>query len=134
MLGSTTKQNEIEKATKEQDEKYKNLQATIEKEFAKTAEESAISPIWPGQINAEKKDWRDAEIDKIEDNKKFLENKTSDTKTAIEDAKESISTFNSEIEAIEWQELGRQQSGIAWSARSVQACQTISLCFNSGHH
>ena len=49
MLGSTTKQNEIEKATKEQDEKYKNLQATIEKAFAKTAEESAISPTWPGQ-------------------------------------------------------------------------------------
>ena len=42
MLGSTTKQNDIEKATKEQDEKYKNLQATIEKESAKTAEESAI--------------------------------------------------------------------------------------------
>ena len=82
----------------------------------------------------EKKDWRDAEIDKTEDNKKFLENKSSDTKTAIEDAKEFISTFNTEIEAIEWQELGRQHSGIAWSARSVQACQTISLCLNSGHH
>ena len=31
-----------EVTTKEQDEKYKNLQATIEKESAKTAEESAI--------------------------------------------------------------------------------------------
>ena len=55
--------------------------------------------------NAEKKDWRDAEIDKIEDNKKFLENKNSDTKTAIEDAKESISTFNTEIEVYCFQSI-----------------------------
>ena len=73
MLGSTTKQNEIEKATKEQDEKYKNLQATIEKASAKTPEESAISPTWSAQDIAEKKDWRDAEFDKTEDNNKFLE-------------------------------------------------------------
>ena len=57
-----------------------------------------ISPIWPGRINAEKKDLRDTEIDKTEDKKKFLENKITDTKTAIDDAKGSISTFNIEIE------------------------------------
>ena len=117
MLGSTTKQNEIEKATKEQDEKYKNLQATIEKESAKTAEESAISPIWPGQINAEKKDWRDAEIDKTEDNKKFLENKTSDTKTAIEDAKESISTSTLKLR----RSSGKNLAGNSRALRGLRA-------------
>ena len=49
---------------------------------------------------AEKKDWRDAEINKTEDNKKIVENKISDTETAIEDAKESISTFNTQIEVL----------------------------------
>jgi len=51
--------------------------------------------------DAEKKDWCNAEIDKTEDNKKILENKVSDTETAIDDAKESISTLGSEIEALD---------------------------------
>ena len=41
---------------------------------------------------AEKKESRDGEIDKTEDNQKFLEIKTSNTKTVIEDAKELISS------------------------------------------
>ena len=47
-----TKQNEIEKATKEQDVKYKTKEAaSLDNSVAKTktAEESAISPTWPGQ-------------------------------------------------------------------------------------
>ena len=51
--------------------------------------------------DAEKKDWCNAEIDKTEDNKKILENKVSDTETAIDDAKESISTLNTEIEVLD---------------------------------
>merc|ERR1712159_958679 len=41
----------------------------------------------------EKKEWCEAEIDKTEDNKKVLENKVSDLETAIDDAKESITTL-----------------------------------------
>ena len=47
-----TKQNEIEKATKEQDVKYKTKEAaSLDNSVAKTktAEESAISPNLPGQ-------------------------------------------------------------------------------------
>ena len=133
MLGSTTKQNEIEKATKEQDEKYTNLQATIEKECAKIAEESAISPISPGQINAEKKDWRDAEIDKTEDNKKFLENKITDTKTAMDDAKGSISTFNTEIEVYCFQSTTLSLAHPTMRYSTV-GLRTIKCCFLRAIH
>ena len=50
--------------------------------------------------DTEKKEWWEFEIDKTEDNKKTLENETSDLETAIDDAKEQITTLNADIEAL----------------------------------
>ena len=47
-----------------------------------------------------KKDGREAELDKTEDSKKGLLQDEADLETAIDDAKESISTFQFEIEAL----------------------------------
>merc|ERR1719345_608313 len=48
-----------------------------------------------------KKVWCEAELDKNEDAKKGLLQDETDLETAIEDAKESISTLNVEIEALD---------------------------------
>jgi len=48
-----------------------------------------------------KKDWCEAELDKTEDTKKVLLQDEADLETAIEDAKESISTLKVEIEALD---------------------------------
>merc|ERR1719345_421327 len=48
-----------------------------------------------------KKDWCEAELDKNEDAKKGLLQDETDLETAIEDAKESISTLKVEIEALD---------------------------------
>jgi len=48
-----------------------------------------------------KKDWCEAELDKTEDSKKGLLQDEADLETAIEDAKESISTLKVEIEALD---------------------------------
>merc|ERR1719446_1300001 len=48
-----------------------------------------------------KKDWCEAELDKTEDAKKGLLQDEADLETAIEDAKESISTLKVEIEALD---------------------------------
>jgi len=48
-----------------------------------------------------KKDWCEAELDKTEDSKKGLLQDEADLETAIEDAKESVSTLTVEIEALD---------------------------------
>merc|ERR1719473_1162580 len=48
-----------------------------------------------------KKDWCEAELDKTEDSKKGLLQDEADLETAIDDAKESISTLKTEIEALD---------------------------------
>ena len=51
--------------------------------------------------NNAKKQWCKAEIDKIEDNKKVLKNKISDSENAIDSAKESIMTLKIDIAAFD---------------------------------
>jgi len=48
-----------------------------------------------------KKDWCEAELDKTEDSKKGLLQDEADLETAIDDAKEAISTLKVEIEALD---------------------------------
>jgi len=54
-----------------------------------------------GEADTEKKEWCESEIDKTEDNKKVLQNEISDLETAIDDAKEQITTLKAEIEALD---------------------------------
>jgi len=53
------------------------------------------------EADTEKKEWCESEIDKTEDNKKVLQNEVSDLETAIDDAKEQITTLKAEIEALD---------------------------------
>ena len=83
----------------EEEIRINSLEKEVDGETWKSMCEKQVRLIAVTLVGPDKKEYCEVEIDKIEDNKKVLQNKISVMETAFADAKESITTLKIEMEA-----------------------------------